>query len=388
MQDNGNSEQPVLIVAGMHRSGTSLTTALLQSAGLDIGQSLLEESSSNVKGHFENLNFLNFHREALGSIGLNNDGWTVANTINVPEYYVDQARTLIRDNASSTQPWGWKDPRTTLFLNFWENLLPDAKFLLVYRSPWEVIDSIYRRGDVTFRQNPEFALAIWMNYNQLVLDFYQRFSEKCLLIHLKQIVDRPTAFMELLSQRLSIPLDSPTESIYDGSLLKTETSSSQRAMLIQRYFPDAYMLYQELNAATGFSEHSTSLNQELLSPTAWLLTDWLDLRCLQKKIKDEVTTLKDQLFSAQEELANVSQRNQLLQTENRTLQEEKCLLQEENCLLQKDTAQLLESKEHLKNQFQSQLDHQQAEIAAMKTSKFWRLRSQWFKLKALLHLKE
>lgn len=381
MQNNGNSEQPVLIVAGMHRSGTSLTTALLQSAGLDIGQSLLEESSSNVKGHFENLNFLNFHREALGSIGLNNDGWTVANTINVPEYYVDQARILIRDNASSTQPWGWKDPRTTLFLNFWENLLPDAKFLLVYRSPWEVIDSIYRRGDVTFRQNPEFALAIWMNYNQLVLDFYQRFSEKCLLIHLKQIVDRPTAFMELLSQRLSIPLDSPTESIYDGSLLKTETSSSQRAMLIQRYFPDAYMLYQELNAATGFSEHSTSLNQELLSPTAWLLTDWLDLRCLQKKIKDEVTTLKDQLFSAQEELANVSQRNQLLQTENRTLQEE-------NCLLQKDTAQLLESKEHLKNQFQSQLDHQQAEIAAMKTSKFWRLRSQWFKLKALLHLKE
>jgi len=381
MQDNGNSEQPVLIVAGMHRSGTSLTTALLQSAGLDIGQSLLEESSSNVKGHFENLNFLNFHREALGSIGLNNDGWTVANTINVPEYYVDQAKTLIQTNASLTKPWGWKDPRTTLFLNFWGDFIPTAKFLLLYRSPWEVIDSLYRRGDITFHHNPKFALDVWTNYNQIILDFYNRFPEKCLLAHLKQVVDHPTAFIELLSQRLSIPLNSPTESIYDGSLLKTETSSSQRAMLIQRYFPDAYMLYQELNAATGFSEHSTSLNQELLSPTAWLLTDWLDLRCLQKKIKDEVTTLKDQLFSAQEELANVSQRNQLLQTENRTLQEE-------NCLLQKDTAQLLESKEHLKNQFQSQLDHQQAEIAAMKTSKFWRLRSQWFKLKALLHLKE
>ncbi len=380
MQNNGNSEQPVLIVAGMHRSGTSLTASLLQSAGLDIGRQLLEGNFSNVKGHFENLDFFNFHREALFSIGLN-DGWTAERTVHVPEYYVDKAKTLIQTNASLTKPWGWKDPRTTLFLNFWGDFIPTAKFLLLYRSPWEVIDSLYRRGDITFHHNPKFALDVWTNYNQIILDFYNRFPEKCLLAHLKQVVDHPTAFIELLSQRLSIPLNSPAESIYDVSLLKTETSSSQRAMLIQRYFPDAYMLYQELNAATGFSEHSTPLNQELLSPTAWLLTDWLDLRCLQKNIKDEVTMLKDQLFPAQEELAKVNQRNQLLQTENRTLQEE-------NCLLQKDKAQLLESKEHLKNQFQSQLDHQQAEIAAMKTSKFWRLRSQWFKLKALLHLKE
>ncbi|PSB23803.1 sulfotransferase family protein [Stenomitos frigidus] len=377
MQTTEKNQQPILIIAGMHRSGTSLTTALLQSAGLDIGQSLLEESSSNVKGHFENLNFLNFHREALGSIGLNNDGWTVANTINVPEYYVDQARILIRDNASSTQPWGWKDPRTTLFLNFWENLLPDAKFLLVYRSPWEVIDSIYRRGDVTFRQNPEFALAIWMNYNQLVLDFYQRFSEKCLLIHLKQIVDRPTAFVELLSQHLSMPLSSPKEEIYDASLLKTQALQSQRALLIQRYFPNPYALYQQLNEAAAFEDAAVQINQELISPTAWLLKDWLDLRGLS----NQVTALQSQLSSSQAELANIAQERQQLQAANQALQDI-------NQTLQKDFSTCVESRNQLKDQFHQQLEQTHAAIAAMKTSKFWKLRTQWIQLKQRFHLKE
>ncbi len=32
-----------------------------------------------------------------------------------------------------------------LFLDFWRSLLPNAKFC-DYRAPWEVVDSLYRRG--------------------------------------------------------------------------------------------------------------------------------------------------------------------------------------------------------------------------------------------------
>ena len=51
----------VFIIAGMHRSGTSLTAALLQNVGVDIGQRLMGASYSNSKGHFENLDFVEFH---------------------------------------------------------------------------------------------------------------------------------------------------------------------------------------------------------------------------------------------------------------------------------------------------------------------------------------
>lgn len=380
MQNDGSSEQPVLIIVGMHRSGTSLTASLLQSAGLDIGQYLVEGNFSNIKGHFENFDFFSFHRDVLSSLGLN-DGWTIEKTINVPEYYIDKARLLIQKSTSLTQPWGWKDPRTTLFLNFWSHLLPQAKFLVIYRSPWEVLDSLYRRGDITFHQNPEFALKIWMNYNQMILDFCQRFPEKCLLIHLQQIVANPALFIELIVQRLNIPLNAPADDIYDGSLLKREETGSQRELFIRRYFPDAYALYQQLNSATDLGQKSAPLEQELFSPTAWLLQDWMDLRCLQRKMNDTVTHLENQLCLKQEEFTRASQANQALQEENQSLQAE-------NRLLHQEVHMLLESKKQLKDQAQYQLEHQQAVIEAMKTSKFWQLRSQWFKLKALLRFKQ
>ncbi|XGV95061.1 MAG: sulfotransferase [Leptolyngbya sp. BL-A-14] len=375
MQRSDNSEQPVLVIVGMHRSGTSLTASLLQSAGLDIGQHLVEGNFSNVKGHFENVDFFSFHRDVLAALGLN-DGWTVEKTIYVPESYVDQAQQLIEKSASSTQPWGWKDPRTSLFLDFWHHLLPKAKFLLIYRSPWEVLDSLYRRGDITFHRNPEFALKIWMHYNQRILDFYQRFPEKCVLTHLQRVIENPPAFIELLNQRLNIPLSAPAADIYDGSLLKREPSSSHREVLIQRHFPEAYALYEQLNHATDLGQAAAPLQQELLSPTAWLLQDWMDLRLLQKKMHDTVVHLENQLCFKETDLARVSQANQLLQEEHRTLQAE-------NHLLHQEIEALLESK----NQLKDQLQYQHAVIEAMKTSKFWQLRSQWFKLKALFHRK-
>lgn len=376
MQNGGNGKQPVLITTGMHRSGTSLTASLLQSAGLDVGQNLLEASSSNPKGHFENLDFFTFHQDVLRSSGTSDAGWTVQKEINIPEYYIDKARLLIQKNASLTRPWGWKDPRTTLFLNFWGNLIPDAKFLFLYRSPWEVLDSLYRRGDVEFHHNPSFALDIWMNYNQIILDFHNRFPEKCLLVHLQQVIDDPTAFVKLLSQRLSLPLSVPTENLYDASLLVTEVSSSQRAMLIQRSFPDAYMLYQQLNTTAGFSEDSTCFNQELFSPTAWLLKDWLDLRSLQRQFREQVTNLQGQLSLTQANLESANQLRQTLQTENQTLQTE-------NQAFQDSLYTLKESHAQFKQQLEWQLEHKQAEIEAMKTSKFWKLRSQWFKFKRI-----
>jgi hypothetical protein len=44
--------------------------------------------------------------------------------------------------------WGWKDPRTCLFLDFWKARVPQAQYLCVYRNPLDVILSLARRGEV------------------------------------------------------------------------------------------------------------------------------------------------------------------------------------------------------------------------------------------------
>ncbi|MCU0526823.1 MAG: sulfotransferase, partial [Elainella sp. Prado103] len=269
-------QQPVLIITGMHRSGTSLTSALLQSAGLDIGKDLLESNPWNPKGFFENVNFLNFHEAALQSLGFCREGWIKETIDSLPEYFVDQAKTLVQNNASTTQPWGWKEPRTTLFLKFWASLLPEAKYLLIYRSPWEVLDSLYRRGDLIFEHNPEFALKVWMAYNQAILEHYRNVPEKCFLTHINSIVQDPQQFLVNLREKLNLPLSSPQTEIYEQSLLHVEASNSHRPTIIKNFFPEAFELYTQLNSLADLPEQGATSTVPLNSQ-AWLLQDWIDL---------------------------------------------------------------------------------------------------------------
>jgi hypothetical protein len=111
--------QHILIVTGMHRSGTSLVASLLESAGLDIGKRLLDPNYGNPCGYFENIDFLKLHEEILYSLGINEIGWTLESNISPPHYYIDLAYKLVEKNKSVITSWGWKDPRTTLFLPFW-----------------------------------------------------------------------------------------------------------------------------------------------------------------------------------------------------------------------------------------------------------------------------
>ena len=69
---------PVLVIGGMHRSGTSLTASLLRGAGLFIGERLMGPYPGNERGHFEDLDFYEFHKRVLAANGLHEDGFLPA----------------------------------------------------------------------------------------------------------------------------------------------------------------------------------------------------------------------------------------------------------------------------------------------------------------------
>ncbi|HVX29275.1 MAG TPA: hypothetical protein VHA53_02260, partial [Nitrolancea sp.] len=62
-------ESKVLVVAGMHRSGTSLTANWLAQCGLDVGQDLLAGLPDNPTGHFEDRSFVYLHIDMLADNG-------------------------------------------------------------------------------------------------------------------------------------------------------------------------------------------------------------------------------------------------------------------------------------------------------------------------------
>jgi hypothetical protein len=357
-----NSEQPVLIITGMHRSGTSLAASLLQSAGLDIGQKLLDGDSGNPKGYFENIDFMRFHESVLYSLGIDRIGWTLEENISPPEYFVDIANVLIRDNASFTHSWGWKEPRTTLFLNFWGDLLKEAKFLFVYRAPWEVIDSLYRRGDDIFHHHPELAPKVWMSYNKKILDFYRSCPDRCLLTNINSIISDPASLTETIKEKFGISLATPDSGLYDCTSLKRQVSQSQRPGIVQRHFPEVFALYCELNSTAGIADNVVPELERLASPTAWILQDWLDLRRLERESQIKQEQCQTQLGQAQSELGEGRTRLETTQTQLGQTQSE----------LGESCARLTAT--------QKQLRQSQEKILAMENSRFWKLRTMWLRL--------
>ncbi|WP_013323095.1 sulfotransferase [Gloeothece verrucosa] len=373
-------QQPILIITGMHRSGTSLTASLLQSAGLDIGNILTEVAQGNIKGHFESQAFLKYHQTVLESVGITPDGWTTQKNIYPPEYYVEKAKELVATQASAISPWGWKDPRTTLFLNFWCELLPAAKFLFLYRSPWEVVDSLYRRGssnDKIFHHNPELALKVWMNYNQQILEFIQKNPEKSLLIHIDKVTENPEELTAKIVKDWEMPLNSPDCTIYESSLLKRQSSTSERPILIKRFFPEVFDLYGKLNFASEFKDEVIEELESKNLSTAWILQDWLNSRLLTNELKiatkqidtyqNELEYVHDELQVAHKELHHVHDELQVAHKElhqvHDELQQAHSELQHAHSELQHAHSELQHTHSELDNvrhewlQTQSQLEH-------------------------------
>ncbi|MEG4529153.1 sulfotransferase, partial [Microcoleus sp. D2_18a_D3] len=368
-----NTEQSVFIITGMHRSGTSLTASILQSAGIHIGRNLLGADQANIKGHWENIDFYEFHMNILDSQGLSSAGWTLQDNLEIKEEFIDRAKQIIENNALSSV-WGWKEPRTTLFLDFWAKLLPEARFLLIYRSPWEVADSLYRRQDELFQSQPELAIKYWQHYNQKILNFYNQEQNRCLLANVKTIIQYQAAYIDTINHKFNVNLSHPSPTAYDPLMLKTEVSSnSQQPTVIDYYFPEAIELYQELEGRAWHPEQTPDFSwQELLKPSlyrTWAFQDWANLRRLEqdnKSLKTQLHAQEPELQKSQSRQTELEQTKAQLKTAENLLEQSQFQLHETESVLEKSQTQLQQTESVLQ-QSHAQLNHSRKEVEETKT---------------------
>lgn len=262
--------QPVLVITGMHRSGTSVITAAFASAGLDVGSRLMPAARGNPRGHFEDLDFVSLHERMLRANGFGPEGFTAADAIPVPPALAAEARDLVGQRRSGGSIWGWKDPRTTLFLDWWAEAVPDARFVFLFRSPAEAIDSLFRRGDETFAVNPAFALDVWTAYNRRLLAFHQTHPERSLLVDAATAVAAPDRLVATVRKRWNLPLAEPEHVAAEG--LFCRAVSQDRRAIVAAVQPTAWELFAALQHATGHGESETILPPQSLPAIA--LAEW------------------------------------------------------------------------------------------------------------------
>lgn len=163
--------RPPVLIIGMHRSGTSLLTRVLQRSGLFMGRG----ASRNEEAAFTNAINAWLFREASATWDRPESlDWLLADGELRP-WLVDYMQGICAGPAAArflgvrrwlrqgglqqvTEPWGFKDPRTTYTLPLWLQLFPEARVLHIVRHGVDVAASLRaRRRRVFDRSTARYA---------------------------------------------------------------------------------------------------------------------------------------------------------------------------------------------------------------------------------------
>jgi hypothetical protein len=169
-------------VLGMSRTGTSLTTRVLDLAGVYLGpreellsedlrqlagegESVLEKArSSNPRGHWEHYRLMRLNEGILRLLGGSwrepppmPPGWESSRELDGVR---EEAGAIIAESFDGHQLWGWKDPRNSLTLPFWQRLVPQMRYVVCLRNPVDVATSLRKRDGMAV----EKGLELWRTY--------------------------------------------------------------------------------------------------------------------------------------------------------------------------------------------------------------------------------
>lgn len=235
-----------LIITGMHRSGTSLTAGLLNKAGLHVGIRLNPGAPGNPRGYFENLDFVRLHERIFNSLGYGREGWIFDSITKVPAHFYADAQETIALNACLDM-WGFKDPRAALLLDFWHEISPRSKFLFTVRAPWQVADSLFRRGDEFFKSNPRIAIEVWHAYNENILRFLRNNRSSCILQCLDGIIENPDKLIATINEKFGMQLSAADKVMFEEGLLQRQSAgASLFEEIVREHYPASLRLWHEL----------------------------------------------------------------------------------------------------------------------------------------------
>lgn len=202
MTSNGVQEPSGVIVAGMHRSATSLVTSVFGVCGYWMAPDQLPPESDNPKGFFEDRRMHLLHRRWLESLDA---GWDLSprlrelrrQDLRLPAHLETETQELV-DYYRGAQPWAWKNPRATLFLDEWARRFPDATVVICLRTPGAVVDSMLRRksrlrisGRRKFYRIRRLlrGLSLWRTYNLMALRFANSHPDRTVVVRIPDDLD-------------------------------------------------------------------------------------------------------------------------------------------------------------------------------------------------------
>ena len=210
------SISPLVLVVGMHRSGTSMLGGILQKLGVGLPGELVSADEHNPAGYYEWDRVVSIQERLLIDL----DRWwpSLQGCQPLPEGWLQHPATvraslslrelLSRQINHQLSPWCIKDPRTSRLLPLWIGLASELqlplRLILAVRDPVEVVRSLVKRDGPITGMDHNRAQQLWWRHNVEVLHTARAFGLPVSVIVYGRWFDQPaqqlTALLEALPE--------------------------------------------------------------------------------------------------------------------------------------------------------------------------------------------
>jgi hypothetical protein len=212
----------IVAVAGMHRSGTSMFASYLHAVGISMGEELYVDRTTNPYGHYEDLDFLGLQRRELAR-ACGGEDYLVTRDFRPSAEFLAGSRRLLeaRRARHPDTPWGWKDPRTTLFLDTWRELIADLRVVAMLRPPRLVTSSLCARlGAYHSVPRMRLFLRTYTHYNRALLAHLERHPRHVSIVSVERLIADPERVLGGLGEALGHPCPvEPFRATYDPEVM-------------------------------------------------------------------------------------------------------------------------------------------------------------------------
>jgi hypothetical protein len=165
------------LVLGMHRSGTSATAQLLAKAGAGLPEHVMPGDQHNAKGYFEPWRIANLNNQRLQAAGSAWDDVFAFPQSSLPikgeQAWIQQGHDLFTEEYGDTPLPLLKDPRVSVLMPFWEQVLTRLgiapRVVIPVRHPLAVAGSLAKRNGFPV----EKSVLLWTSY-MLASEAYSR----------------------------------------------------------------------------------------------------------------------------------------------------------------------------------------------------------------------
>ena len=163
------AKKNIILVAGMHRSGTSAVTRILNILGCTLPKTLSGSAPDNARGFWESQVIKDLNDQILVSAGSAWDEWEELNlswyASSVADEFREHAQTILESELGDGRLFVLKDPRICRLMPFWIDAVRSfgAEPLIVspIRNPLDVAASLEARDGI----DPSIGLLMWLRHH-------------------------------------------------------------------------------------------------------------------------------------------------------------------------------------------------------------------------------